>query len=47
LYAKNLLNFLAILFDKETGELNIDWEDEIIINTALTKEGAFIHKEFI
>jgi NAD(P) transhydrogenase subunit alpha len=47
LYAKNLFNFLAILFDKETGELNIDWEDEIIINTALTKEGAFIHKEFI
>ena len=47
LYAKNLLNFLATLFDKETGELNIDWEDEIIINTALTKEGAFIHKEFI
>ena len=47
LYAKNLLNFLAILFDKETGELNIDWEDEIIVNTALTKEGAFIHKEFI
>ena len=47
LYAKNLLNFLAILFDKETSELNIDWDDEIIINTALTKEGAFIHKEFI
>ena len=47
LYAKNLLNFMAILFDKETKELNIDWEDEIIVNTALTKKGAFIHKEFI
>jgi NAD/NADP transhydrogenase alpha subunit len=42
-----LLNFTAILFDDESGELNIDWEDEIITNTALTKEGAFIHKEFI
>ena len=47
LYSKNLLNFMTILFDAESGELNIDWEDEIIINTALTKEGAFIHKEFI
>ena len=47
LYSKNLLNFTAILFDDESGELNIDWEDEIITNTALTKEGAFIHKEFI
>ena len=47
LYSKNLLNFMTILFDNETNDLNIDWEDEIIINTALTKDGAFIHKEFI
>ena len=47
LYSKNLLNFMTILLDNDSGELNIDWEDEIIINTALTKEGAFIHKEFI
>ena len=47
LYSKNLLNFMTILFDSETNDLNIDWEDEIIINTALTKDGAFIHKEFI
>ncbi len=47
LYSKNLLNFMSILFDSETNDLNIDWEDEIIVNTALTKDGAFIHKEFI
>ena len=47
LYSKNLLNFMSILFDGETSELNIDWDDEIIINTALTKDGKFIHKEFI
>ena len=47
LYSKNLLNFMTILLDNDSGELNIDWKDEIIINTALTKEGAFIHKEFI
>jgi NAD(P) transhydrogenase subunit alpha len=47
LYSKNLLNFMTILFDSETNDLNIDWEDEIIVNTALTKDGAFIHKEFI
>jgi hypothetical protein len=38
---------MTILLDNDSGELNIDWEDEIIINTALTKEGSFIHKEFI
>ena len=31
----------------DTNEINIDWEDEIIIGTALTKNGEIIHKEFI
>ena len=47
LFAKNLFNFFKILIDNETNEINIDWEDEIIIETALTKNGEIIHERFI
>ncbi|RMF10070.1 MAG: Re/Si-specific NAD(P)(+) transhydrogenase subunit alpha [Alphaproteobacteria bacterium] len=43
LYAKNLLNFLTPLVDKESGKLTIDWEDEIIKGTALTRDGQVVH----
>jgi len=43
LYAKNLLNFITPLIETETNTLKIDWEDEIIKGTALTKDGALIH----
>ncbi len=44
LYAKNLLNFITPLMDGESKTLNIDWEDEIITGTLLTKDGAIIHE---
>ena len=47
LFAKNLFNFFKILIDNDTNEINIDWEDEIIIGTALTKNGEIIHEGFI
>ncbi len=43
LYARNLLNFLTPLIDSETGELSIDWEDEIVTGTLLTRDGAIVH----
>ncbi|MFT5539816.1 MAG: NAD(P) transhydrogenase subunit alpha [Alphaproteobacteria bacterium] len=43
LYARNLFNFLAPLVNKETGALDINWEDEIITGAALTRDGAVIH----
>ncbi|MCR9214581.1 MAG: Re/Si-specific NAD(P)(+) transhydrogenase subunit alpha [Proteobacteria bacterium] len=43
LFAKNLLNFLTPMIDKETGSLAMNWEDEIIQGSALTKDGAVIH----
>lgn len=43
LYAKNLLNFITPLIETETNTLKIDWEDEIIKGTALTRDGALIH----
>jgi len=46
LFAKNMLNFFMILIDNETKEINIDWEDEIIIGTALTKNGEIVHEGF-
>ena len=43
LYARNLVNFLSPMADKEAGGLKVDWEDEIIKGVALTKDGAVIH----
>lgn len=43
LYAKNLFNFLGLMIDKDGPSLKIDWEDEIIQGTCLTRGGAVIH----
>jgi len=43
LYARNLLNFISLLIDKESGALAIDWEDEIVTGTCLTRDGKVIH----
>jgi len=43
LYARNLLNFLSPLIDGETKTLSIDWEDEIIAGTLLTRDGTLVH----
>ncbi|MBL8708222.1 MAG: Re/Si-specific NAD(P)(+) transhydrogenase subunit alpha [Rhodospirillaceae bacterium] len=46
LYAKNLLNFVTLLIDKESKQLKINWEDEIVKGVALTKGGQSIHPAF-
>jgi len=46
LYAKNLLNFLDILVDKKTKALSVNWDDEIVKATALTRDGAVVHPNF-
>ncbi|MEM1020654.1 MAG: Re/Si-specific NAD(P)(+) transhydrogenase subunit alpha [Pseudomonadota bacterium] len=43
LFAKNLLNFLSPFIDKESGSLNINWEDELVTGTLVTKDGAVVH----
>ena len=43
LYAKNLFNFLSPLVNGETNELTIDWEDEIIKGTLVSKDGKLVH----
>jgi NAD(P) transhydrogenase subunit alpha len=46
LYAKNLLNLVQLLVDKETKTLKINWEDEIVKGVALTRDGQVIHPNF-
>ena len=46
LYAKNLLNFIDILVDKKSKALAVNWDDEIVKATALTKDGAVVHPSF-
>jgi NAD(P) transhydrogenase subunit alpha len=40
LYARNLLSFLSPMIDQDAKALKIDWEDEIIKATCLTRDGA-------
>ncbi|MEQ8247203.1 MAG: Re/Si-specific NAD(P)(+) transhydrogenase subunit alpha [Alphaproteobacteria bacterium] len=42
LYAKNLFNFLSPLIDAESKSLKIDWEDEILKATVLTRDGQVV-----
>src|SRR5205814_4759285 len=46
LYAKNLLAFLEILIDKNTKQIAVNWDDEIVRATALTRDGSVIHPAF-
>lgn len=46
LYAKNLLAFVETLISKETKTLAIDWNDELVKATALTRDGAVIDSRF-
>jgi len=46
LYARNLYAFLEILVDKKTQALAVNWDDEIVKATALTRDGAVIHPNF-
>ena len=43
LYARNLFNFLAPFVDGESGTIAIDWEDELVTGTALTRGGSVVH----
>jgi NAD(P) transhydrogenase subunit alpha len=47
LYSKNLLTFVETLIDKKEKKLAINWDDEIVKGTALTRDGAIIHPSFM
>jgi len=46
LYARNLFNFIETLVDKSTKALAVNWDDELVKATALTRDGAVIHPSF-
>jgi NAD(P) transhydrogenase subunit alpha len=42
LYARNLFNFVSLLVDKKTGQLAIDWNDEIVKGALVAKDGEVV-----
>jgi proton-translocating NAD(P)+ transhydrogenase subunit alpha len=46
LYARNVYAFLEILIDKNAKALAVNWDDEIVKATALTRDGAVVHPGF-
>ena len=43
LYARNLFNFVSLMVDKKTGNLALNWDDEIIKGAGLTRDGQIVH----
>ena len=46
LYAKNLFAFVETMIDKEKKAVAINWDDELVKATLLTKDGAVVHPNF-
>jgi NAD(P) transhydrogenase subunit alpha len=46
LYAKNLLTFLETMIDKKEKKLAVNWDDELVKGTVLTRDGAVVHPSF-
>jgi NAD/NADP transhydrogenase alpha subunit len=40
------LETLDILVDKKTKALSVNWDDDIVKATALTRDGAVVHPNF-
>ncbi len=46
LYARNLYAFVETLIDKESKALAINWDDELVKATNLTRDGSVVHASF-
>ncbi len=46
LYARNLFSFLETMIDKKAKALAVNWDDELIKATMLTRDGAVVHPNF-
>ncbi|HZP77482.1 MAG TPA: Re/Si-specific NAD(P)(+) transhydrogenase subunit alpha [Pseudolabrys sp.] len=46
LYAKNLYTFLETMIDKKEKKLAVNWDDELVKATLLTRDGAVVHPNF-
>ncbi|MDB5538323.1 MAG: Re/Si-specific transhydrogenase subunit alpha [Devosia sp.] len=43
LYARNLVSFLETLIDKKEKKLAVNWDDELVKATVLTRDGAIVN----
>jgi NAD(P) transhydrogenase subunit alpha len=43
LFSRNLYAFVETLFDKKTKEFSVNWDDELVKATLLTRDGAVVH----
>ena len=43
LYARNIYNFISPMIDGESGQMKIDWEDEVIKGALLTRGGSVVN----
>ena len=46
LYARNLLNFIAPFVTETGGGIVLDWDDEVVHGTGLTRDGQLVHPMF-
>ncbi|UTY47300.1 Re/Si-specific NAD(P)(+) transhydrogenase subunit alpha [Sinorhizobium fredii] len=46
LYARNLFSFVSTLIDSDKSALAINWDDELVKSTNLTRDGAIVHPAF-
>jgi NAD(P) transhydrogenase subunit alpha len=46
LYAKNLYSFVETMIDKTTKTIAVNWDDELVKATLLTRDGAVVHPNF-
>ena len=46
LYARNLYNFVSPFVDRERGVIDLDWNDELVAGTCLTRDGRVVHPSF-
>jgi H+-translocating NAD(P) transhydrogenase subunit alpha len=46
LYAKNLYSFVETLIDKTNKAIAVNWDDELVKATLLTRDGAVVHPNF-
>jgi H+-translocating NAD(P) transhydrogenase subunit alpha len=47
LYARNLLNFVDLLIDKDSGELAIDEDDDLVKGALITRHGKVVHPDLV
>ncbi|MGP9813872.1 Re/Si-specific NAD(P)(+) transhydrogenase subunit alpha [Rhodopseudomonas sp. NSM] len=46
LYARNLVSFIETLVNKDSKALAVNWDDDLVKATALTRDGAVVHPNF-